>query len=100
MLTRVEVPLQAALNPANTVYDAKRLIGRKIQDPAVQADMKHWPFKIVAGPDNKPMIQGKRACCPGTPPETRVLCSRMHASPLQASGAADYQAEVEPQPVG
>ena len=80
------MPLQAALNPANTVYDAKRLIGRKIQDPAVQADMKHWPFKIVAGPDNKPMIQGKRACCQGPPPEIRLLCSRMHASTSHGVG--------------
>lgn len=38
---------QVAMNPANTVFDAKRLIGRKFQDAEVQADMKHFPFKVI-----------------------------------------------------
>ena len=38
---------QVAMNPHNTVFDAKRLIGRRYGDAEVQADMKHWPFKIV-----------------------------------------------------
>jgi len=47
---------QAAMNPTNTVFDAKRLIGRKMDDPSVANDAKHFPFKIV-GKDGKPAIQ-------------------------------------------
>jgi molecular chaperone DnaK (HSP70) len=39
---------QAALNPENTVFSAKRLIGKKFSDPVTQADMRHWPFKVRA----------------------------------------------------
>ncbi|THV72292.1 heat shock 70 kDa protein [Aureobasidium pullulans] len=47
---------QVAMNPHNTVFDAKRLIGRKFADAEVQADMKHFPFKVIdkAG---KPVVQ-------------------------------------------
>ncbi|XP_020996977.1 heat shock cognate 70 kDa protein-like [Arachis duranensis] len=47
---------QAAANPSNTIFDAKRLIGRKYKDPAIYNDLKLWPFKVVAGVDDKPMI--------------------------------------------
>merc|ERR1712196_638657 len=48
---------QVAMNASNTVFDAKRLIGRKFSDEAVKADMKHWPFTVVSGAGGKPAIQ-------------------------------------------
>lgn len=48
---------QAAMNPTNTVFDAKRLIGRTFSDSTVVKDAKTWPFQIIKGAHNKPMIQ-------------------------------------------
>ncbi|XP_058756829.1 heat shock cognate 70 kDa protein-like [Vicia villosa] len=54
---------QASSNPTNTVFDAKRLIGRKYSDSVIQNDILLWPFKVIAGDNDKPMIlvnyQGK-----------------------------------------
>ncbi|GMY08531.1 heat shock cognate 70 kDa protein-like isoform X1 [Fagus crenata] len=47
---------QVARNPTNSVFDAKRLIGRRFSDPLVQSNINLWPFKVIEGPSDKPMI--------------------------------------------
>jgi len=47
---------QVAINPNNTIFDAKRLIGRKFNETNVQADMKHWPFNVIDN-DGKPKLK-------------------------------------------
>nr|QQY02552.1 heat shock cognate 71 kDa protein 1 [Cryptocotyle lingua] len=47
---------QVAMNPTNTVFDAKRLIGRRFDDTSVQTDIKHWPFTVIDD-KTKPKIQ-------------------------------------------
>eukprot|EP00183_Erythrolobus_madagascarensis_P006930 CAMPEP_0185844266 /NCGR_PEP_ID=MMETSP1354-20130828/482_1 /TAXON_ID=708628 /ORGANISM="Erythrolobus madagascarensis, Strain CCMP3276" /LENGTH=659 /DNA_ID=CAMNT_0028543897 /DNA_START=25 /DNA_END=2004 /DNA_ORIENTATION=- len=48
---------QVAMNPHNTVFDAKRMIGLRFDSPSVQADIKHFPFKVKGAEDNKPKIE-------------------------------------------
>merc|ERR1711872_599778 len=47
---------QVAINPTNTIFDAKRLIGRKFDDASVQSDMKHWPFTVINA-SGKPKLE-------------------------------------------
>lgn len=48
---------QSSMNPLNTVYDAKRLIGRKYSDSIVQNDLKHWSFKVIHDSTDKPQFE-------------------------------------------
>lgn len=48
---------QAAMNPTNTLFGIKRLIGRKFTDATVQSDMKLWPFKVLPNANGKPIIE-------------------------------------------
>ncbi|XP_037094428.1 heat shock 70 kDa protein cognate 4-like [Pollicipes pollicipes] len=52
---------QVAMNPSNTVFDAKRLIGRRFDDAGVQSDMKHWPFTVISE-SGKPKIKVEYKC--------------------------------------
>ena len=61
---------QAVVNPTNTVFGFKRLIGRQFKDKEVTQDTEHWPFKVVPRPDGRPAVQveqdGKQqlfVCC-------------------------------------
>ncbi|XP_063371118.1 heat shock protein 68-like [Cydia amplana] len=61
---------QAATNAKNTVFDAKRLIGRKFNDPCVQNDLKNWPFQVVAEGDKpKIVVEYKKETKKFTPEE-------------------------------
>ncbi|KAM5556357.1 heat shock cognate 70 kDa protein-like [Rosa sericea] len=68
---------QVIRNPENSIFDAKRLIGRKFSDASVQSDKKLWPFKVVDGPDDKPMIlvthEGKEKQCTAEEVSSMVL---------------------------
>ena len=48
---------QAATNSENTIFDAKRLIGRKFSDSSTKSDIKHFPFKVIQDSNDKPIIQ-------------------------------------------
>ena len=48
---------QSSQNPENTVFDAKRLIGRKYSDPLLQSDIKHFPYTVKSDSDGKPVIE-------------------------------------------
>ncbi|RLN61694.1 hypothetical protein BBJ28_00025963, partial [Nothophytophthora sp. Chile5] len=47
---------QLATNPANTVFDIMRLIGHKFDDPEVQKGVEEWPFQVICGPDDEPLV--------------------------------------------
>lgn len=50
---------QVAMNPTNTIFDAKRLIGREFSDPSLQADLEFWPFVVKGGENDRPVIEAE-----------------------------------------
>ena len=63
---------QATSNPENTVFDAKRLIGRKFADPMVEQDRSHWPFKVI-DKGGKPAIVINNKQKPFSPEEISAM---------------------------
>jgi len=83
---------QVAINPTNTVFDAKRLIGRKFDDATVQADMKHWPFTVVEeGSRPKLEVEYKNETKRFTPEE----CSSMILTKMKETAEAYLGTEVK-----
>merc|ERR1712088_250637 len=83
---------QVAINPTNTVFDAKRLIGRKFDDATVQADMKHWPFTVVdEGSRPKLEVEYKNETKRFTPEE----CSSMILVKMKETAEAYLGSEVK-----
>merc|ERR1711878_104198 len=83
---------QVAINPTNTVFDAKRLIGRKFDDATVQADMKHWPFTVVdEGSRPKLEVEYKNETKRFTPEE----CSSMILVKMKETAEAHLGSEVK-----
>ena len=68
---------QVAMNPTNTIFDAKRLIGRKSNDPVVVADKKHWPF-VVIDEAGRPKVQVEYKA------ETKTFCAEEISSMVLA----------------
>ncbi|KAL6625643.1 stress protein HSC70 [Neocallimastix californiae] len=52
-----EAKEHAAIYPENTIYDAKRMIGRTYDDEILQNDIKHWPFKVIEKNNGRPYVQ-------------------------------------------
>jgi L1 cell adhesion molecule like protein len=75
----------AATNPTNTVFDAKRLIGRSFNDPIVQRDMKTWPFTVVDDGQNRPQVEV----------EIKGETKRMYAEELSAIVLGKLKAMAE-----
>jgi L1 cell adhesion molecule like protein len=46
-----------SINPKNTVFDVKRLIGKSFSDQQVQKDIKLWPFKVIKDERDRALIQ-------------------------------------------
>jgi len=72
-------------NPTNTVFDAKRLIGRNFSDKTVQDDMKLWPFKVI-NENGKPIIEVEYQVSQTTAPTHLISPPRGHCVPFVVLG--------------
>ena len=93
---------QAAQNPTNTIYDAKRLIGRKFSDKSVAEDASHFSFKVVPDAQGKPQVEAqvKGAAKRFSPEEVSAMVLGKMKETAEASATARFSFEysVTPRP--
>jgi len=86
---------QASQNPQNTVYDAKRLIGRKYSDRSVQEDAKHFPFKVAPADDGTPRVEVQMGASQGLKRLTPEEISAMVLTKMKETAEAFLGEPVE-----
>ena len=101
-ITGEEAKRKAANNSSNTIFDVKRIIGCRYSTKSVQDDLKAWPFTVVQGPDDKPMVEVERGGEKKlyTPEEiSSMILMRLKETAEEFHGVGNVAGAVIPVPV-